>query len=91
MGHDNTPVDPDTEMKEDPDALPTVYIGFVGSLLTVIAILICAWVYYAVDETYVEETYERDLTEVLEYKASQGEKLKSIEAAKQAVIQRYNG
>ena len=88
MGHDSAPIDPGPP-QEDPSALPTMYLGVVGCLLTVIAILICAWIYYAMESSVEQEVFSRDLVEQREAKAAQLSKLGDIEAAKQAIIQKY--
>ena len=58
-------------VQEDPSALPTIYIGVVGVLFTVIGILFCAWIYYAVDVSIAEEVYAADVVEYTEAKARQ--------------------
>lgn len=54
MAH-GAPIDPNEKPQEDPSALPTIYIGIIGILGTVIAILITHFVYYAVDRSIEEE------------------------------------
>ncbi len=47
--------DPAEKPQEDPSALPTIYIGVVGILGTIVAILASHWIYYAVDRSIEEE------------------------------------
>ena len=89
MSHQNDSAEQLDGAEDDPAAVPTLYIGLVGCLLTVIAILICHWVYYAVDEGIEQEVFARDLAVARELQAAQESRLVNYERAKQQILQKY--